>query len=887
MYPEDRELAERCADAARGADRAGEWIRRNRALVGREDAGLLRDLGRAARQLRRLETAARRKMCVGVFGPSQSGKSYLISALARGPDGRLIADFGASRPDFVSEINPEGGKESTGLVTRFTLTRPTGATPEFPVRLRLLSEIDLVMILGNTYYEDFVHKAPPDPAEIAAALETLQGRRRGAVAGAPDADAMIDLRDYFMRDFSDKPRVQLLERTYWHVAQELAPQLEPGDRARLFGLIWGGAQPLTVLFSRLQQALERLGHAAEAFCPLAALIPRARSIIDVATLKGLADGGGPDQIELLTPAGTRASLPRALVTALTAEITIAMAQKPDDFFDHTDLLDFPGYHSRPQITEIEQELAREESLETLFLRGKVAYLFERFSAERELTAMLLCIAGGNQEVQSLPSVIDQWVRATHGDTPQRRAGRPVSLFFVLTKFDREFEEKKGALQSEETRWTVRLQASLTGFFGLNHTWPMDWDGAASQGGGAFRNLFWMRNPNVKAKEIFEYDDAGTELAIRADQRGYISALRQGFLANPDVARHFTDPARAWDAAMRLNDGGVAYLREQLRPVCRPELKRGQIAGSLTDWLQRLHARLRPFHRSDDREAERQEKRRQAVKLAGHLAKCVEAQRFGELLRAFQVADHELYDLFLTDGAEIAPGTSVAASAGEAGTIGAGVAASDILGNLFGDDAADAALATTPGAKPGNGPRDEAALRSRTLEQFWIGRMRSAADDLDLQRFFAVPGEALGQIVHELAQGAGRLGVGLGLERALREASQFRNLPIDKLVWKQASRAAAVLDAYVDYLGHDPRMTRPAERRVTLRGRDRLVFQPIPSVGAFPEIGETQSAYDAQYCQDWIAAFVDLMERNVDFDGDASFNAVENARLGEILKSIAA
>ena len=65
-----------------------------------------------------------RKMCAGVFGPSQAGKSYLISALARDTEGNLQARFGAEMHDFISEINPEGGKESTGLVTRFTMTRP-------------------------------------------------------------------------------------------------------------------------------------------------------------------------------------------------------------------------------------------------------------------------------------------------------------------------------------------------------------------------------------------------------------------------------------------------------------------------------------------------------------------------------------------------------------------------------------------------------------------------------------------------------------------------------------------------------------------------------------------------------------------------------------------
>ena len=65
-------------------------------------------------------------MAVAVFGPSQSGKSYLISALARRGTDPGLARFGDRTLDFVRDINPEGGQEATGLITRFTL-RPAAA----------------------------------------------------------------------------------------------------------------------------------------------------------------------------------------------------------------------------------------------------------------------------------------------------------------------------------------------------------------------------------------------------------------------------------------------------------------------------------------------------------------------------------------------------------------------------------------------------------------------------------------------------------------------------------------------------------------------------------------------------------------------------------------
>ena len=105
-----------------------------------------------------------------------------------------------------------------------------------------------------------------------------------------------------------------------------------------------------------------------------------------------------------------------LTQALIAELHITIKDKPWDFFDFTDLLDFPGARSRERIPAVRKFLQRERSLEGLFLRGKVGYLFDRYCAEQELTSMLLCIGPSNQEVRTLPKMVDDWIGSTHGAT---------------------------------------------------------------------------------------------------------------------------------------------------------------------------------------------------------------------------------------------------------------------------------------------------------------------------------------------------------------------------------------------------------------------------------------------------------------------------------------
>ncbi|HSA47593.1 MAG TPA: virulence factor SrfC family protein, partial [Candidatus Competibacteraceae bacterium] len=133
------------------------WIDEHPDRVGQEKAGLTKEFRRLTALARRLDQAVQRPMCAGVFGPSQSGKSYLISALARKGNAPLLADFAGQKIDFIRDINPEGGRESTGLVTRFTLQTTPGATPAAPVQMRLLTQTDLVKMLGNTYYADCDH----------------------------------------------------------------------------------------------------------------------------------------------------------------------------------------------------------------------------------------------------------------------------------------------------------------------------------------------------------------------------------------------------------------------------------------------------------------------------------------------------------------------------------------------------------------------------------------------------------------------------------------------------------------------------------------------------------------------------------------------------------
>ena len=123
LRDKDRELGRRCREAAAAAGEAVEWLAAHRPGAG--NAAIQKQLRRHAVEATRLANAAERPMSVGVFGASQMGKSFLIGKLITPPGRDVKVIFGtgpgAVRQDFLEQVNPAGGDETTGLVTRFTL----------------------------------------------------------------------------------------------------------------------------------------------------------------------------------------------------------------------------------------------------------------------------------------------------------------------------------------------------------------------------------------------------------------------------------------------------------------------------------------------------------------------------------------------------------------------------------------------------------------------------------------------------------------------------------------------------------------------------------------------------------------------------------------------
>ena len=857
------------------------WINdpENRDLVGLEHKSLVKLVRNSVRRAAKLERAAASNMAVSVFGPSQAGKSFLVSVLARPEGGRLVADFedpnGAL--DYIREINPEGEGESTGVVTRFTISREP--TPKgFPIKLTLLSESDIARTIINSFYMDGDQsEAPLEAAQLSAHLDAFKEKARQTAPGL-DLDDVYEIAEYVDATFGRSAYAAAL-RSFWDEAAVIAPTLSSADRADFLSILWGGHQPLTELYQGLAQSLAQISHAEEVFVGLDALVPRETSIIDVKTLR---KGDQDTALSLYTPDGKVVTMDRSQICALAAELVIPMRDQPSELFAYTDLLDFPGARNR-----FEQPLSKtledaDTALPELLLRSKVAYLFDRYVANQEITSMLLCIPDSNMETLDLPTLVENWISTTHGSTPILREQSECGLFFVLTKFDKHLGDS-AAEGGESTRFERRLQASLIEKFGRSRdSWVSEW-----RPNEPFQNCYWLRNPNFYVDGLLDYDADKREIGIREEKRERVAELRDGCLQAPSVQRHFADPAAAWDAALSLNDGGVRYLTDQLARVCTPDSKLVQIRVQLTALSTNIGQAMLPFHVSDDIENRVADKQKTASAVIDDLEDVLSRRRFGAMLAALMVDQEIVQSRVSRVPSSVRIDNAMSAAGGSAVT---------------------AAHQTAHVQRPGRpvrpmpvqseGPRAKAAksgddIRTMSLEEFqaetaietWIDALKQFRDATGQRKAYGLGDVAASELIAEMIHAVRRVGLSREIVDSLTGISFGLN--VEKQAGPASILSAESINGFVSTLGMN---TVALDKRPQVQSNDgttRPVFAPRQTVDRIESLPEHPRPAAEELWSDWVFALESLFIDNAKDGNNGVANVEQNLRLGRILSGISA
>lgn len=894
LTPKQQRLSEDWQAFHQGAGSAIEWIeavRHSAPSLDSEADQLSLEFYRARNLAQSLSRAATTPMTVGFFGLSQAGKSYLISALAAGENGKLETHYGPARLDFIEHVNPVGGgKEATGLVTRFSRTARSGPA-EFPVELKLFSEIEVAKVLANAWFNDFDHEREDvyeiDEHKVAAALVPHEGELSDALQQGVTSEGVVELWDYLQASFPKS--VSKLNARYWPRVVKLAPHLNSHQRAELFSILWGEQPELTNLYRQLSQTLNTLGHASRVFAPLRCLVvhngdgfSQRDSIMNVDILERL--GTAQDLPLDVCPAkgdepGAPVSLPIAQLAALTAELTFPLVEPTrDPRVEKVDLLDFPGYRGRLSLRKI-GEPGSQEGLSQLLLRGKVAYLFERYTDSQEMNGLVVCTSSSKQsDVTSVGPVLTRWIEKTQGETSAERGSRDPGLIWALTMFDMRIS---GALQQPDGQlregWEGLIKMTMLERFG-SYDWMQEW-----APGKAFDNTFLVRKPRLPVP--FLVSEEGRETAIHADAEDALARMQTTFIESPSVSKHVSKSKEAWQAMLALDDGGMARIGDYLGRIAGIEYKLERIASQLEESHRSLvKGRLGKWHFGDSN-GEVAEKREIAARFWKELQ--TRLPSLGELQYQLRLPEETVRDLYLSDSedslAADTQGDEESISTDDNGLYGSsGFGLEGGFGELpFG---ADVSEPDAPAAeKPATPVLQSADHRfARAVYNAWVGHVRELPQRQGLLRMLGLERELVKQLADELITGASRLKVQEKLHEALIKRIQS-GARRDRLAARQVLTAQLVLHDFIAWLGFH---YQPVEQRPnSLVGSKTHLFgyerNEVPN-GTLPRLPEQPVNQAVVYLGDWLSGLCLMTQENAGHSGGREITIEQNERLGEVL-----
>lgn len=537
------------------------------------------------RKLKKIGSALEENCSAAAYGESQVGKSYLMSGLLSSASSPFMITHGGKSYSFIDELNPSGGNnskvESTGVVTRFTLSSGSDNMKEF-VKVRNLSVVDIILLLANSYYNDI--KIDQDRVlkyeQINQCLGELSSlwSAREVKHSVICEDDIKDIADY-IKDVIGNPAAMVNQSNFCRVVSPVI-QYVPYDKwVDIFSLLWNKNEEISHLFNVLISEYKKIDFRTDVYIPFSAVLREKGTILKIQwldTVCGAQVDMGNDELvtDIYAPDGSviARGFGKGYLSALIAEITLELpAQIADErpFLKKMDLLDFPGARGKEEYSEAKIH----DVLHTLLRRGKVAYLFNKYSRSLRIGSVLFCFHN-DQKAAPIGGTINSWIEDNIGSTPAERAkmlsdtNGIAPLFLVATKFNIDLERAKTDKQSNRENlaehWK-RFKDVLPEIIKPSR-WLNDWVPASSGRPAAFQNIYPLRDFYwSKKNEVFDGYEEGkaeeTSVHHFEDYPDYFDSLRDSFLQNEFVKTHFADPQKSWDeVATPGNDGSKAIIR---------------------------------------------------------------------------------------------------------------------------------------------------------------------------------------------------------------------------------------------------------------------------------------------------------------------------------------
>ena len=654
-------------------EKSNVWIKSS--LDGEKQKNAYRNLVNCRRKLKKKKFALEGNPAAALYGESQVGKSYLISSLLT-ENGKPfgITNENGNFHNFIEEINPPGGgSESTSLISRFSVNyKPVNS--KYPIKAILLSPADIVLVLCDSFYNDINLKPSQNihflsKEEINTEVLQLKEKftNKPIQQGVFSEDDVLDMQDYFREYFQKADKV--IDSKFFDEISLIIAKTNPNEWKEIFSLLWNKNETFTTLLDKLIGEYQKINFEKELYLPIESVLYAHGTLLDVKRLREIYSEA--DKIETHYSATTKVLLPnnkevefaKSFLCALTAELVFSQPEsllnsKP--FLKETDLLDFPGARSR---MEKPLEAIEDKTIPDLLLRGKVAYLFNKYSDIEKINILIFCAKQEQTAQRIMPRLLNNWVNKIVGETAEKREkfikNSQISPLFVIGTFFNinlaynPLLDKADGGTPLSNRWLQRFTTTLEKeyFEKLTYTWFEDWTKTQPD----FKNIFLLRDfeKSETPSNLFKgYNENKKELEEVPTPQfpNFREKLRQSFLDYDFVKRHFENPVESWDETASINKDGTNLIIDKLTIAANNinHALREKTFRELNEINQLVFTELQKYFHSNDKDEELQKAKSTAGNIQFRLDTAFRAdgiKHYGQLMKDLMIDEGSVLELY--------------------------------------------------------------------------------------------------------------------------------------------------------------------------------------------------------------------------------------------------
>jgi hypothetical protein len=782
-----------CRQTADGIGRLMSWLEVNRARTGLAHRALIDELEAAVSGLDLIAAAAPMPPGIGIAGTADAGKLDVLLQLVAIRGSAPPGEFG-QRPldvDTLRRLLPSEAGSGGAAIIRLSAAELPPTPRGFPVRIGLLSEIDVVEILASAHLAAATSPPlPPTPAAFERLFsEATVGMSLQTVPGVCERD-ICELEEALVRAWGAHPLLSGLAAIgYFARVREVVAHLSASGRRMLFSVLWGGSAAVGAVATRLVDAIERLGHGADAYCSSEALLAKdkstgwstrhPRSIVDAATVMALSATPGP-MLSVMNRFGQAVDIERAVLAAIVAELPLHVAQSRLSDLAPAEVLDLPVVPPALPVAPERGAAWRgfDRGLGSVaagggdpfaiavarYARQKAIHLTVRATRRRELTSLVVVVDPMSHD-DSLAPALAEWIETTQGATPWQRARVDRGLFFAtLSSLDRQgrdgrFGRRAGGDDPTADTLAEEVQAAIRDVLAAGQTWSTNWTD-----GQPVRDVTVVVRGGLAVRSPIDAAMGPAASSTSSSAAGPVgdvpsSGIGLGAAASL-VPRLAGFGARALALATRSAPAAPPDLRllvQRLSATATARNRNLELSRAISDIRRRLRGTIARHHQSSDPAAVAEWRRSTAIEVANRLQTIASVGRLGHLQRGLlpderatiaaiakvdQIAMAHAKD---RRGYPIAPAASVALHSN-------GPNADMPPGSIAATAAAEAAVA------------------------HWLVELRRKARSAAFARSIGLDMPTLAHLVSELAAGAVRVDLAGEIARAYRMSADARRLP---------------------------------------------------------------------------------------------------------------